>query len=478
MVHLMKTFALTLGFAIAACSVTPANYKLPDPDGKPAEGCTSASCDDPSCAGSPACPAVCGNGKTEGSEECDDGNQRDGDSCEADCTMPHCGNHIIDPGEGCDDGPSNGSVTSSCTAACRPVTCNNGVMEGTEQCDDGNNSNTDACLTTCATAMCGDGFVHEDVEQCDDGISNSDTSACLSSCKTARCGDSFIHAGVEQCDDGDASNGNTKACLASCQIARCGDGFIRAGVEQCDDGSNNGNSNACLSSCVAATCGDGFIRAGVEQCDDGTNNGNTRACTASCKIARCGDGLVEAAVEDCDEGDGNNGTPGGTCDATCHRVCTNNLVPAMTSPSTPSGTVTQSGAFNASFPGWQAFDATTSLWLSAQDQAPAWVAYEWGDGPRTVTSYAITFANGSSLESRGPRDFTLQGWNGATWIVIDTRTGETNWSTPPRRVYTVAAPGSYFAYKLNVTDDNDPSPGIVVISIGKLEFIGCPVAEP
>lgn len=45
--------------------------------------------------------AECGNGKEEAGEECDDGNMVDADGCEADCTLPKCGNGIVDPGELC-----------------------------------------------------------------------------------------------------------------------------------------------------------------------------------------------------------------------------------------------------------------------------------------------------------------------------------------------------------------------------------------
>lgn len=46
-------------------------------------------------------PAVCGNGEQEAGEECDDENLVDADGCEADCTLPSCGNGIVDPGELC-----------------------------------------------------------------------------------------------------------------------------------------------------------------------------------------------------------------------------------------------------------------------------------------------------------------------------------------------------------------------------------------
>jgi cysteine-rich repeat protein len=48
-----------------------------------------------------ACGAVCGDEKVEEAEACDDGNNLDADGCEADCSLPACGNGIIDPGELC-----------------------------------------------------------------------------------------------------------------------------------------------------------------------------------------------------------------------------------------------------------------------------------------------------------------------------------------------------------------------------------------
>jgi cysteine-rich repeat protein len=48
------------------------------------------------------CPRVeCGNGKLEEGEECDDGNNFDGDGCQANCLLPACGDGVQDPGELC-----------------------------------------------------------------------------------------------------------------------------------------------------------------------------------------------------------------------------------------------------------------------------------------------------------------------------------------------------------------------------------------
>ncbi|MCY1014540.1 discoidin domain-containing protein [Pyxidicoccus sp. MSG2] len=163
-----------------------------------------------------------------------------------------------------------------------------------------------------------------------------------------------------------------------------------------------------------------------------------------------------------------------TSEAALSCSTTTSLVPAMTSATAPSGSVTRSGAYDSTYEAWKAFDSSnTSMWISTVYQTPAWIAYEWTDfTPRLVTSYAITFANGS-LTSRAPSAWTLEGWNGSGWVVVDTRSGETGWAGLQTRTYTVGSPGSFLKYRLNITDDNDPSAGIVVVSMGRLELFGC-----
>jgi cysteine-rich repeat protein len=53
-----------------------------------------------------------------------------------------------------------------------------------ELCDDGNDIDTDACTNACEPATCGDGIVHEGVEECDDG-NQVDGDGCFE-CKKQR----------------------------------------------------------------------------------------------------------------------------------------------------------------------------------------------------------------------------------------------------------------------------------------------------
>lgn len=61
---------------------------------------------------------TCGNGKPDPGEACDDGNNRSGDGCPADCSEP-CGDGVRDPDEACDDG--NRDDGDGCSADCKTI---------------------------------------------------------------------------------------------------------------------------------------------------------------------------------------------------------------------------------------------------------------------------------------------------------------------------------------------------------------------
>jgi cysteine-rich repeat protein len=143
-------------------------------DGNPSDGdgC-SAVCeieDGYRCAGvSRSVCESCGNAVREGSEGCDDGNTDPGDGCDARC--------VVEDGWACDPAPDGAGAD-----LCDRRGCGNGVSECSEECDDGNTSNGDGCDTACRIETgwtcsatnpaicqsCGNGAI-EGAEACDDG---------------------------------------------------------------------------------------------------------------------------------------------------------------------------------------------------------------------------------------------------------------------------------------------------------------------
>lgn len=230
-------------------------------------------------------------------EQCDDMNSMQTDGCSNVCTLPICGNFIIEMGEQCDDGGTmNGD---GCSSTCQLESCGDQIVNNGEQCDDG--METADCNVDCTEAKCGDGKVNQAAgEECDDA-NMIDTDACRNNCKLARCGDGVVGPG-EACDDGDLDNSD--GCNTQCTTPSCGNGIVESG-EQCDDG-NMVDTDGCRNTCVYATCGDGVVHAGVEECDDGAaNNGDQKNCLANCMLNTCGDGLVDLVaprIEACDDG--------------------------------------------------------------------------------------------------------------------------------------------------------------------------------
>ncbi len=64
-------------------------------------------------------------------------------------------------------------------------------------------------------SFCGDG-IKAPWEPCDLGEDNSDNGACTEVCELAECGDGYLWQGMEQCDDGNDNNGD--GCSISCEL--------------------------------------------------------------------------------------------------------------------------------------------------------------------------------------------------------------------------------------------------------------------
>lgn len=126
----------------------------------------------------------CGDGIVSFGEECDDGNQADGDGCSSDCQLPACGNGSVEADEQCDDG--NEVDTDDCTRKCRNASCGDGILHiGVEICDDGNNVDLDGCTAACNPTACGNGKIEPALgEICDDGNLNPGD-GCLEDCTPA-----------------------------------------------------------------------------------------------------------------------------------------------------------------------------------------------------------------------------------------------------------------------------------------------------
>ncbi len=154
---------------------------------------------------------------------------------------------------------------SQCTGI-TSVLCGNNVVEAGEQCDDGNNIDGDSCTNACLDAVCGDGIKHDGIEECDDGLTGSlsCSAGCkLTKCgdgvvqnpnglgvseicelgNEVECSDSFGYKGKALC------SGTCEAYADCVAIEKCGDWTVQplAG-EDCDDG-NTVDLDGCSATC-------------------------------------------------------------------------------------------------------------------------------------------------------------------------------------------------------------------------------------
>lgn len=143
--------------------------------------------------------AVCGDGMLGGVETCDPP-----DTCPTSC----------DDGDACTTDALSGSA-QACTAVCSHTAILACVADGC--CPAGCQFSGDPDC-----AVCGNGTV-ESGEECDDQ-NMDDTDACLSNCIAAKCGDGVVWAGMEACDDGNAVDGD--GCSSVCTLEGLGYGPV------------------------------------------------------------------------------------------------------------------------------------------------------------------------------------------------------------------------------------------------------------
>lgn len=299
--------------------------------------------------------ARCGDGYKRDTEQCDDGNNTNGDGCSASCINEGCGNGVLETvrGEQCDDNNVMGG--DGCSATCQLEDCGDGVVDVGEECDGtgmpgvpGVGGETATCNADCTMRSCGDGKINNAAnEQCDDGTigginQNQNSRDCRADCRLNFCTDGFQNtAGTpskrEACDDGNMINNDE--CSNSCQSAQCGNGLLDTN-EECDLGGSNSDTGACTLSCKISTCGDGKVRTGVEECDPGDAGfsadgpclpGVGAAHIGGCRFARCGDGDLQTQAvppgnvgtfaEACDNGE-ENGVTACQYGANSCQVCT------------------------------------------------------------------------------------------------------------------------------------------------------------
>lgn len=167
--------------------------------------------------------------------------------------------HEEQPGSVTADGSSGGPSTGELPIP-EPDPTTTGSASGPDTTGSTGDFASTGIGTTGTGTFCGDGNVDTlEGEECDDGNNNSNLGACTHKCQKAACGDGFLWQGVEQCDEGMANSSDYGGCRPDdCTWGpRCGDGVVDAQFEEeCDLGDDlNGTGDAVEGQAAcSATC--------------------------------------------------------------------------------------------------------------------------------------------------------------------------------------------------------------------------------
>lgn len=134
-------------------------------------------------------------------------------------------------------------------------------------------------------------------------------------------------------------------------------------------------------------------------------------------------------------------------------------VPIMTAANTPSGTVTSSSGT-----GWYAFDGNSATyWEAAADSGVLTYTFPAGV-TRVVDAYWIkTITVG---DPSAPTAWTFEGYDGANWVVLDSRQGESGWGRGETRFYEFNNQTAYEAYRIAITGSENPNNLVYIVETG------------
>jgi hypothetical protein len=115
----------------------------------------------------------------------------------------------------------------------------------------------------------------------------------------------------------------------------------------------------------------------------------------------------------------------------------------MTDNTNPSGVAADSDSTTDAF---KAFDLsnTTSVEITGTN---GWVSYEPASA-MAADAYTLCATSSSSTVTRTPTTWQFQGYDGADWVTLDSREGETGWSPGERRYYEFVNETAYDSYRL------------------------------
>ncbi|WP_146217188.1 MULTISPECIES: hypothetical protein [Paenibacillus] len=148
-------------------------------------------------------------------------------------------------------------------------------------------------------------------------------------------------------------------------------------------------------------------------------------------------------------------------------IMANDTSPALNTPA--NGWFSASGTLSTAYLAWKASDGVDGAWgwLLPNNVKQGWIEYRFYK-PVTVKAYSLkSTTNPTSM----PSVWRLEGWDGSSWVTLDTRR-YSGWLSTEERIYEADNNRPYSRYRINM-DRNDGHANY--LGIGKLKFMSEPL---
>ena len=157
---------------------------------------------------------------------------------------------------------------------------------------------------------------------------------------------------------------------------------------------------------------------------------------------------------------------------------TDNVIPRMTSNTSPSGVASASSVYDNT-KGFQlaylAFDRSTSQsnwWGPTANNISGWLEYDFKTD-KCITKYTIQPRDWAEFVYQSPRDWTFEAWDvsKSSWVILDTQKNITNWAVGYKKEFKFTNNKVYQKYRLNVSMIVDKNKDFHTLAIGELEMM-------
>lgn len=111
-----------------------------------------------------------------------------------------------------------------------------------------------------------------------------------------------------------------------------------------------------------------------------------------------------------------------------------------------------------------------NAWASDRGQLMGWIKIQF-QKPTRISCYSLTSQDKNPFfdsAKRMPKSWTLEGWDGLNWEILDVCNNITTWSTREKKVFKLNNEKKYISYRIDIKENNGDAE---FIAIGEVEIV-------